>query len=217
MQVVIVGAHGQIAMLLHPLLRARGHQVRGIIRNPDQADEVRRAGAEPIVCDVEASDDISDAVGSADAVVFAAGAGPGSGAPRKMTIDRDGAVKLIRAAQHNGIKRYLMVSAMDAEQPRGNEVFQVYLRAKAEADEALRQSGLDYTILRPGSLTDQPGAGRVRMAASLTRADIPRADVASVLAHLLDMPETIGCQFDVTAGDQPIDAAIASAVAADGR
>ena len=217
MQVVIVGAHGQIAMLLHPLLRARGHQVRGIIRNPDQADEVRRAGAEPIVCDVEATDDISDAVGSADAVVFAAGAGPGSGAPRKMTIDRDGAVKLIRAAQHNGIKRYLMVSAMDAEQPRGNEVFQVYLRAKAEADEALRQSGLDYTILRPGSLTDQPGAGRVRMAASLTRADIPRADVASVLAHLLDMPETIGCQFDVTAGDQPIDAAIASAVAADGR
>jgi uncharacterized protein YbjT (DUF2867 family) len=174
---------------------------------------VRTAGAEPIVCDVEAREDISEAVGLADAVVFAAGAGPGSGVPRKTTMDRDGAVKLIRAARRNGIRRYVMVSAMHAEQPRGTEVFQAYLQAKAEADEALRQSGLDYTILRPGRLTDDPGTGRVRIAASLTRAEIPRADVADVLAHLLDIPETIGRQFDLTAGDQPIESAIASALA----
>lgn len=213
MQAVVVGAHGQIAMLLHPLLNARGHQVRGIIRNPDHADEVRQAGAEPVVCDVEAEEDISEAVGFADAVVFAAGAGPGSGAQRKMTMDRDGAIKLIRAAERNGIRRYVMVSAMNVEQPRGNEVFQAYLRAKAEADDALRRSGLDYTILRPGRLTNDPGTGRVHLAASLQRADIPRADVAAVLAHILDAPETSGHQFDVTSGDQPIAAAIPTAVA----
>ncbi len=209
MQIVIAGGHGQIAMLLHPLLKAQGHQVRALVRNPDHADDVRRAGAEPVHCDLEAEGDISEAAGAADAVVFAAGAGPGSGAARKMSMDRDGAIRLIDAARQNGIRRYVMISAMGAEEPRGDEVFQTYLRAKAEADEALRRSGLDYTIVRPGRLTNEPGSGRVSLADRLPRGEISRADVAAVLACVLEAPETVGRQFDVTAGDQEIAEAVA--------
>lgn len=204
MRIVIAGGHGRIAMLLHPLLVERGHEVRGIIRNPHHANEVRATGAEPVVCDLEAAADVTAAVGQADAVVFAAGAGPGSGAERKRTLDRDGALGLMRAARDKGIRRYVMISAMNPEQPRGNEVFRYYLQMKAEADAALRESGLDWTIVRPGRLTDDPGAGRVTIAPALERADIPRADVAAVLAEVLDMPETIGLQFDVVAGNDPI-------------
>jgi len=210
MQIVVAGGHGQIAMLLHPLLKARGHQVRTLIRNPDHADEVRQVGAEPVLCDLEAKGQISEAVGPADAVVFAAGAGPGSGAARKLTMDRDGAIRLIDAARRNGIRRYVMISAMHAEEPRGDQVFQTYLRAKSEADEALRHSGLDYTIVRPGRLTNDPGRGRVRLAARLPRGEIPRADVAVVLAHVVEATATIGRQFDVTSGEQAIVEAVAS-------
>ena len=216
MQIVIAGGHGQIAMRLHPLLTARGHQVRALIRNPHHADEVRQAGAEPVLCDLEAEDDLATAVGPADAVVFAAGAGPGSGAARKLTKDRDGAIKLIDAARRGGIRRYVMISGMHAEEPRGDEVFQTYLRAKAEADEALRRSGLDYTIVRPRRLTDDPGRGRVRLGARLPRGEIPRDDVAVVVAHVLETPATAGWQFDVTSGEQPVAEAVASALAAPG-
>lgn len=213
MRIVVAGGHGQMAMLLHPLLVARGHQVRALIRNPAHAGDVRQMGAEPVLCDLEGEQDIAAAVGPADAVVFAAGAGPGSGAERKWKVDRDGAIKLIDAAVRNGIGRYVMISAMGAERPRGDEVFQAYLRAKAEADEALRQSGLVYTIVRPGRLTRDEPHGRVRVGTDLPRADIPRADVASVLAHVLQVPVTSGCQFDVTSGDQPIAEAVASVLA----
>ncbi len=201
-------------MLLHPMLIERGHQVRGLIRRPDQADDVRRTGAEPVVCDLEAEDDVSEAVGTADAVLFAAGAGPGSGAARKWTVDRDGAIKLMDAAKRNGIRRYVMISAMNAEQPRGGEVFQIYLRAKAEADEALRESGLDYTIVRPGRLTDEAGTGRVAMAPELPQGEIPRPDVAAVLVRVLENPGTARRQFDVTAGELPIPQAIDEALRA---
>ncbi len=214
MQIVIAGGHGKIAMLLYPLLKARGHQVRGLIRNPDHADEVRQAGAEPVLCDLEAEDDIAGAVSPADAIVFAAGAGPGSGAARKLSMDRDGAIKLIDAAQRTGIQRYVMISAMHADEPRGDEVFQTYLRAKAEADQALRLSGLGYTIIRPGRLTNDPGLGRVRLGARLPRGEIPRADVAAVVAHVLEMPAMVGCQFDLTFGEQDIAEAVVSAAEA---
>jgi len=213
MKIVIAGAHGQIAMRLHPLLVERGHEVRGLIRNPDQAHDLRRAGAEPFECDLEAEQDLSAAVGEADAVVFAAGAGPGSGARRKRTLDRDGALKLIAAARANGVARYVMVSAMNPEQPRGDEVFRTYLRAKAEADAALRESGLDWTIVRPGRLTDDAGTGRVAVARDLPRSDVPRADVAAVLAEVLDMPETAALQFDVTTGDTPVRDALTACLA----
>lgn len=212
MRVVVVGGHGKVAMLLHPILRGRGHEVRGVIRNPDQAEDLRRAGAEPVVCDIEAVDDISDAVGSADAVVFAAGAGPGSGAARKWTVDRDGALKLIEAAKKNGIRRYVMISAMGVDEPRGDEVFQAYSRAKAEADQALRESGLDWTIIRPGRLTDEPGRGRVALAPSLPAGEVPRADVAAVLAEVLETPASTGHQLDLTTGDLTIPEALRAAI-----
>lgn len=212
MKITIIGAHGQISMLLHPILKKKGHQIRGIIRKPEQSGDLRKAGAEPIVCDIENEDDISEAVGKADAVLFAAGAGPGSGAARKWTVDHDGAVKLIRAAQKNGIDRYVMISAMGVGKPRGNEVFRAYLQAKAEADEALRNSGLAYTIIKPGRLTDDKGTEHVALAPELPKAEIPRADVAAVLAEILETPDTGGYEFDLTAGDTPIQEAVKNAL-----
>lgn len=206
MHIVVAGGHGKIAMLLHPILRERGHTVRALIRNPDHAEEVRQAGAEPVVCDIEQVDDISEAVGKADAVVFAAGAGPGSGAARKLTMDRDGATKLIAAAKKNGIPRYVMISAMGADRPRpdAGDVFKVYLIAKAEADRAVRESGLDYTILRPGGLTDDAPTGRIALAPELPRGQIPRADVATAVAESLEPPATIGKQWELVSGETSI-------------
>lgn len=213
MDITIVGGHGSIAMMMHPMLKERGHRVRGIIRKGKQAGDLQEAGAEPIICDIEETDDISEAVGDVDAVVFAAGAGPGSGAARKWTVDRDGAIKLIDAAKKNGIERYVMISAMGVNNPRGNEVFKAYLKAKAEADEALRNSGLAYTILKPGRLTDEPGTGKVNLAPDLSRGEVSREDVAAVIVELLESPETAGHQFDLVSGDTPIPEAVKKAVA----
>lgn len=204
MKITVAGGHGQIAMHLHPILESKGHDVRGLIRNPEHSEELKSAGAEPVICDLEAKDDISEDVGNADAVVFAAGAGPGSGAERKWTMDRDGALKLMEACKKNGITRYVMISAMKVEEPRGNEVFQVYLKAKAEADARLRESGLDYTIVRPGKLTDDPGKKLVSISTDLPRGEIPREDVAAVVAEVLEIPGTVGHQFDLTSGNTPI-------------
>lgn len=214
MRIVVAGAHGQVAMLLHPLLRNRGHSVRGLIRDPAQADDVRDAGAEPVLCDLERLDDIAVPVGEADAVVFAAGAGPGSGAERKWTVDRDGAHKLMDAARRNGIPRYLMISAMKVEEPRGDEVFRTYQKAKAEADAALRESGLNWTILRPGRLTDDPPTGRVDLASTLPSGRVPRADVAAVVAEVLETPKASGHQLDLISGDTFVEEAVVRAVGA---
>jgi uncharacterized protein YbjT (DUF2867 family) len=207
--VAIAGGHGKIALLLGALLAGRGDSVRGLIRNPAQEDDLRAAGIEPVLCDLEGDGDVAAAVRGADAVVFAAGAGPGSGAERKTTMDLGGAVRLIEAAKAESVSRYLMVSAMGAaDPPAGDEVFEVYLRAKADADEALRSSGLDFTIVRPGGLTDDPGTGLVTIAERLDRGQIPRADVASVLLACLDEPRTIGQSFDLLAGTTLIPAAL---------
>lgn len=208
MKIVIAGAHGNIAMLMHPKLMERGHEVRGLIRKPGQKEELKNAGAEPVICDLEKEDDISDAVGSADAVVFAAGAGAGSGAEKKWSVDRDGAIKLMEAAKKNGIDRYIMISAMGLDEPRGDEVFQVYQKAKAEADEAIRNSGLDYTIVKPGRLTDDSATHKISLAHSLDGGEVPRADVAAVLVQVLEKPELSGHTLDLTSGDTPIDKAI---------
>ena len=204
MKITVLGAHGSIAMLLHPMLIEAGHTVRGIIRKEEQAEDLRELGVDPVVADVEKQDDISEAVGNVDAVLFAAGAGPGSGAERKWTIDRDGAIKLMEACHKNGIDRYVIISAMGLDTPRGNEVFQVYQKAKAEADEALRHSGLNYTIVKPGRLTDDTGTGHVLIGTNLGQGEIPREDVATVLANVFEMPKTIDKEFDVLSGDQPI-------------
>jgi uncharacterized protein YbjT (DUF2867 family) len=205
MKITIVGAHGSIAMLLHPILIEGGHTVRGIIRKEEQADDLRKVGVEPVVANIEQQDDISDAVGTVDAVLFAAGAGPGSGAARKWTVDRDGAIKLMKACHKNGIDRYVMISAMGLDNPRGNEVFQVYQKAKAEADKALRHSGLNYTIVKPGRLTDSEGTGKVSIGKDLERGEIPREDVAEVLGIVFESNETIGMEFDLVQGENPID------------
>jgi uncharacterized protein YbjT (DUF2867 family) len=204
--VAIAGGHGKIGMLLGDLLAERGDTARGLIRNPDQEADLRAAGIEPVLCDLEGDGDVAAAVRGADAVVFAAGAGPGSGEARKTTMDLDGAVRLIGAAKAEGISRYLIVSSVGADDPptAGGEVFGAYLRAKAGADEALRASGLDYTIVRPGGLTDDPGTGLVSIGEHLGRGQIPRADVAAVFLACLDTPSTIGRSFDLISGDTPI-------------
>jgi uncharacterized protein YbjT (DUF2867 family) len=212
MDICIVGGHGKIAMHLHPLLVNNGHHVRGIIRKSEQAKVLQEAGAEPVICDIEHENDISEAVGNADLVIFAAGAGPGSGAERKWSVDRDGAVKLIDAAKQNGIKRYIMISAMGLDKPRGNEVFRVYQKAKAEADEALRNSGLDYSIIKPGRLTDNPGIGKVSLAPDLDRGEIPREDVARVLAEVIEEPDLASLTLDLVTGNTPIEEAVKEAL-----
>jgi cytosine deaminase len=211
MRVAIAGGHGQIAMRLERVLADRGDEPVALIRNPDHADDVRAAGAEPVVVDLEhaGDDEVAKAIEGADAVVFAAGAGPGSGSARKDTMDYGGAVKLIEAAKRNGIARYAIVSSMGADAgAAGDDTFQVYLRAKGRADDALRASGLDWTVIRPGGLTNDPGTGRVNLAASTPRGQISRDDVAQVLADVLSTPSTVGKTADLIGGDVPVAEAV---------
>ncbi len=210
MDVVIAGGHGQVALRLERLLSARGDRVRGLVRDPAHAPDLRAAGAEPVLADLEAEDDLTPHLEGADAVVFAAGAGPGSGPARKRTVDLGAAVKLVEAARRAGGLRYVMVSSIGAHDPGGaGDAMRPYLEAKAEADAALAASDLPFTIVRPESLTDEPGTGRVALTTRPGhRGPIPRDDVASVLLTVLDDPETIGLTFEAFAGEQPVEAAV---------
>lgn len=212
MDVVIAGGHGQIARRLTRLLAARGDRVRGLIRNPDHAADLEADGAEPVVVDMEATDDLTPHVEGADAVVFAAGAGPGSGEERKRTVDLGAAVKLADAAVKSGARRYLMVSSIGAQDPEvGPESMRPYLRAKAEADAAVQERDLDVTIVRPGSLSDDAGTGHVDITTELGRhGAVPRDDVAAVLVACLDVPETIGLTFEILEGDREVELAVRS-------
>ncbi|WP_067964500.1 NAD(P)H-binding protein [Nocardiopsis trehalosi] len=220
MRIVIAGGHGKIALRLERLLAERGDVPVGLIRNPDHADDVRAAGAEPVVVDLEdtTATRLTEKLMGADAVVFAAGAGPGSGAARKATVDRDAAVLLADAASLAGIRRYVMVSAIgvdDGPAPDAEPVWAAYVEAKRAADEELRGRSLetDWTILRPGRLTDDPGTGRVRLAPKVERAAVTRDDVAAVVAAVLDEPATIGRVLELVNGDTPIAEAVAAATA----
>lgn len=218
MIVAIAGAHGKIAMPLTRLLTGGGDEVLGLIRNPDHAAEVSDAGARPVVCDLEQAtvEEIAGRIDAADAVVFAAGAGPGSGAERKLTMDRDGAIKLLDAARTAGVRRYVIISAVGAENPSsGDDVFSVYLRAKAEADEAVRASDRDWTVLRPGGLTDDSGSGRVRIESEPFSGRVARSDVAAVLAQLLPDPHSYGRVLYVNGGEEPIEEALDRVLGAD--
>ncbi|WP_328330146.1 MULTISPECIES: SDR family oxidoreductase [unclassified Streptomyces] len=212
MRIVIAGGHGQIALRLERLLAARGDEVAGIIRAAGQADDLRSAGAEPVVLDLESAtvDQVAQALSGADAVVFAAGAGPGSTIERKDSVDRDAAVKLADAAEQASVRRYLMISAMGADTAhRGDGVFDAYLRAKGAADEAVRaRRTLEWTVLRPGALTDDAGTGHVRLEARTGRGRIPRDDVAAVLAELVETPATAGLTLELIGGSVPVSVAV---------
>ncbi|WP_225803588.1 NAD(P)H-binding protein [Streptomyces sp. NK15101] len=212
MRIVIAGGHGQIALRLERLLSAAGHEVAGIIRRPEQGADLREAGAEPVVLDLESAsvEMVAAVLQGADAAVFAAGAGPGSGADRKDTVDRAAAVLFADAAERAGVRRYLVVSSMgaDASHP-GDGIFDAYLRAKGAADDDIRsRTALDWTILRPGSLTDDAGTGMVRLEARTGRGSVPRDDVAAVLAELLDTPATAGLTLELIAGSVPLSVAV---------
>jgi nucleoside-diphosphate-sugar epimerase len=215
--VAIAGGHGKIARRLARLLVARGDRVRGLIRNPDHAGDLREDGSVPVVCDLEHApvEEIAEAVAGSDAVVFAAGAGPGSGAERKLTMDRDGAIKLIDAARAADVERYVMISSIGAENPPdGDDVMSVYLRAKADADAALMASDRVWTIVRPGFLSDAPGTGRVRVDEEPFRSEVSRDDVAAVLAAFVHEPRAARRIFYVGAGEDPIEWAVEAAVRA---
>ena len=212
MRIAIAGGHGQIGQLLIARLVERGDEVRSLDRNPEYGDELRALGAKPVVCDLEAAteEDVATAVGTVDAVIFSAGAGPGSGSERKWTMDYGGVVKLIEAAKANGIARYLLVSSIGADpDASGDDTFAIYLRAKGKADAELQASGLDYTIVRPVSLTDDPGTGTVELG-EVGRGQIPRDDVADILVASLEDENTVGKTFEAKSGSTPIEDAVAS-------
>jgi uncharacterized protein YbjT (DUF2867 family) len=211
--VAIAGAHGKIALRLTRLLSADGDSVIGLIRNPDQATDVSDRGGSPVLCDLESASEgqIVAAIKGADAAVFAAGAGGGGSAARTLTVDRDGAIKLLHAAANAGVPRYLIISAGGAEDPPdGDDDLSIYLRAKADADAAVQSSDREWTILRPGALTDDPGTGRVRVDPTPGQGSVPRDDVALVLARLLHDERAAHRVLYVNGGDQPLDQALAT-------
>ncbi len=206
-RIAIAGGHGQIALHLTRLLAADGHEVRALIRNPDHRADVEDAGGSPHLIDLEdaGADELASALEGCDVLVFAAGAGPGSGAARQETVDYGAAVALRDACSAAGVRRYVMVSAMGTDDPPdGDDVFDVYLRAKSRADAALADSDLDWTIIRPGRLTDEPSTGRVALARHVDAGEIPRADVAAVLAAVIERPASAGLTLEVVSGDEDV-------------
>jgi uncharacterized protein YbjT (DUF2867 family) len=216
MRILIAGGHGKIALRLSRLLTAEGHAVRSLIRNPDHEADVRATGAEPEVRDLElaSAEEIAGLLAGADAVVFAAGAGPGSGASRKDTVDRGAAVLLAESAERAGVRHFLQISSMGVDappRPGGDEVWAAYLTAKKAAEDDLRERDLDWVIVRPGRLTDEPGTGRVRLAEhGIGFGDVTRDDVAAVLAALLAAPGTHHLTLDLRSGDTPVADAVAA-------
>lgn len=217
MRIVLAGAHGKIARELGRLLVGRGDSVVGLIRDSEHADDLRADRVEPLVADLEhvGADALAGWLRGADAAVFAAGAGPGSGTARKDTVDRAGSVLLAQACESAGVRRFLQVSSMGTAQPNPpdvGEVFGAYLDAKRAAEQDLRGRDLDWTILRPGRLTEGRPTGMVTVGESVGRADVTRADVAAVLAALLAEPAAKGRVLEVVNGDTPITAAVRAAV-----
>ncbi|MCG8921726.1 NAD(P)H-binding protein [Lentzea sp. CC55] len=214
MRVVIAGGHGQIALLLEQQLATRGHAATALVRNPDHFGDVQEAGAVPVLCDLESADldSVASYLNGADAAVFAAGAGAGSGAARKDTVDYGAAALFASAAVEAGVRRFVQVSSVGieaADSPDVDPEFAVYLKAKKMAEEDLRGRDLDWTILRPGRLVDGPGTGLVTLAAPrLPRGSVARADVAAVLVELLGAPGTFGKTLELVEGETPVGEAV---------
>jgi uncharacterized protein YbjT (DUF2867 family) len=212
MDVLVAGGHGQIALRLLKLLADRGDRARGIVRNPDHVADLAAVGADALVLDLEHADLDPAALAGVDALVFAAGAGPGSGPERKRTVDYGAAVKCADAAVAAGVRRFVIVSSIGAQAPdEGPESMRPYLEAKAQADAHVMATDLDWTVVRPGGLTNDPGTGRVEVSTELgRRGSVPRDDVALVLAATLEEPATIGKVFELFAGETPVREALAA-------
>jgi uncharacterized protein YbjT (DUF2867 family) len=210
MDVLVAGGHGQVALRLLKLLADRGDRARGIVRNPDHVGDLAAVGAEAFVLDLEQADLGPEHLKGTDAIVFAAGAGPGSGPERKRTVDYGACVKCADAAVASGVRRFVVVSSIGAQAPEeAPEAMRPYQRAKAEADAHVMAQDLDWSIVRPGQLIDDPGTGRVDVSTELgRRAPVPRDDVALVLALTLHEPATVGKVYEVLAGDVPADEAL---------
>jgi uncharacterized protein YbjT (DUF2867 family) len=213
MRVVIAGGHGQIALRLTKLLAADGHEVVGLVRNPDHEGDITAAGGQAAVEDLEQVDSrtVAEVLAGADVAIFAAGAGPGSGKARKDTVDRAAAALFADAAEQAGVRRHIQVGSMGADRADSltdDEVFTVYLKAKKAAEDDLKRRDLDWTILRPGSLTNDPGTGLVRLEDKTGNGRISRDDVALVLAGLCDTPASIGRTLELVAGQTPVTEAL---------
>jgi uncharacterized protein YbjT (DUF2867 family) len=205
MRVVIAGGHGQIALKLERMLAERGDQAIGIVRNPEHVADLKAVGADAVVLDLERAtvEEVAGVLDGADAAVFAAGAGPGSGAARKETVDLGAAVLFAQAAEVAGVRRHVQVSGMGldrSDDERLDEVFRAYLRAKDAAERDLKRRDLDWTILRPGRLTDGPATGKVRLAGSVPGGAVSREDVAAVLLDLLDDSTSINQTLELVSG-----------------
>ncbi len=216
-RIAVVGGHGKIARLLHPLLLAAGHEPVALVRRQEQADTLVESGVEARLVDLEAGTDadLAAAFEGCDAVVFAAGGGPDGSIERKRTVDLGGSLKSIAGAKAAGIDRFVQVSAIGVDAPLPDDVepvWRAYVEAKRDADTALRDSGLAWTVLRPGRLTDDPATDRVLLAEEADRGDVPRADVAAVIAAVLADDRTVGRQWTLVGGDltvgQAVDAAL---------
>ena len=208
-KVAIVGAHGQIGKLIIKHLRAQGLEAIGIVRKPEQLSQMEALGADPVLVDIEnaSAQELANGLKGADAVVFAAGAGGGSTAERKHTVDYAGSVLLAQAAQLAGIRRYVQISAIGVDEPLKPDtdpVWKAYVEAKRDADIELRKSGLDWTIIRPGPLTDDAATGLITLNEHAGRGEVTREDVALVVVAVLQTPSSIGKQWELRGGDTPV-------------
>ncbi len=202
MRVLVIGAHGKIGRRLVPTLGEDGHDVVAMVRSPDQTAELSSLGAEPVVGDLE--EDFEHHLEGIDAVVFTAGSGGGTGADKTALVDGLGAIRAVDAARKHGARRFVMVSALGADDPDRSESIRHYLVAKAIADGYLQRSGLDHTVVRPGRLTDDEPTESVRVGDDVGSGSISRGDVALVLARCLREPATLGKTFEVVDGETPV-------------
>ncbi|OBK31799.1 NAD-dependent dehydratase [Mycobacterium asiaticum] len=209
--IIVIGGHGKVALHLARILTERGETVSSVFRNPDHADDVAATGATPVVADIEQldTDALADLLAGHDAVVFSAGAGGGD-PTRTYAVDRDAAIRVIDAAGQADARRFVMVSYFGAGPNHGvpeSDSFFAYAEAKAAADEHLRASDLDWTVLGPGRLTLEPATGRIEVGKA--KGDVSRADVALVAAAALQDDWTIGRTIEFNNGDVPIEEALA--------
>ncbi|PWD50655.1 NAD-dependent dehydratase [Serinibacter arcticus] len=217
--VAVVGGYGKIARRLVPLLRARGDVVVPLVRRAEQAAVLLDLGARPRFLDIERSEAeaFAAAFDGVDAVVFAAGGGPDGNVLRKRSVDLEGAIKSLEGCAIAGVRRYVQISAIgvDAKVPLSDSaVWASYVVAKRDSDEAVRESGLDWTILRPGALLDSPGTDRVQLGVDLEPAGVTRDDVAATIAAVLAEAGSIHHQWDLVGGDHTVADALTAAIGA---